>query len=85
MPRRIRVEINARNDFWRKAVPVEWEYQFPERKLEEDESGYVLIEEEWLADFVSVAEQCLSKVKVAPADPSRRAWFRRLIPRGDDE
>ena len=81
MSRRIRVEVKARNDFWRNAISVEWDYQFPERKLEEDENKFFLIEEEWYEDFRRVAEQCLSKTTVAPDDPSRRQLFRRLLPR----
>ena len=30
---RIKVEIKSRNKFWRNAVQVEWEYQFPDRQL----------------------------------------------------
>lgn len=80
MSRQIKVEVEARNDFWRKAIPVEWNYQFPQRTLEEDAEGYFLIEENWFEDFRKVAEQCLSKARVAPDDPGRRQWFRRFIP-----
>ncbi len=76
---RMRIEVIARNDFWRKAIAIEWEYQYPGRQLEIDADGYYLIEPEWLADFQAVAKQCLSKAVPAPADPGRRLWFRRLL------
>lgn len=80
MSQRIRVEVEARNEYWRKAISVEWEHQFPARALEIDADGYYLIDPGWLPDFQAVAKQCLSKAVPAPADPGRRLWFRRLIP-----
>jgi hypothetical protein len=81
MERRIRVEIIGRNEFWRDAVFVEWEYQFPERKLEPEEESFYLIAEEWLDDLRRVAAQCFSQVLLAPQDPGRRKLFRRLLAR----
>ena len=83
MERRIRVEIVGRDSFWRHAVKIEWEHQFPDRPLAADANGFYLIPADWLPDLERVAEQCFSKVLIAPEDPSRRFWFRRLIPRGD--
>lgn len=83
MERRIRVEIVGRDEFWRKAVLVEWEYQFPDRKMVAEPNGYYLIAAEWRKDLERVAEQCFSKVLIAPDDPSRRLWFRRLISRDE--
>lgn len=85
MKRRLRIEIQARNNFWHKAVLIEWKDQYPQRELESDEENCFLIEEEWLEDFRRVAEQCLSKVRVAPADPGRRMLLRRLFPRIEKE
>jgi hypothetical protein len=79
----IRVEIRGRNEFWRKAVFVEWEYQFPDRKLIAEAGGSYLVEAEWLEDLKRVAGQCFSTVLVAPENPSRRRLFRRLIARDD--
>jgi hypothetical protein len=81
MERCIRVEIIGRNEFWRDAVFVEWEYQFPERKLEPEDEGFHLIAEEWLDDLRRVAAQCFSQVLLAPQDPGRRKLFRRLLAR----
>jgi hypothetical protein len=81
MERRIRVEIIGRNEFWRDAVFVEWEYQFPERKLEPEKGTFYLIPEEWLDDLRRVAAQCFSQVLLAPQDPGRRQLFRRLLAR----
>jgi hypothetical protein len=83
MERRIRVEIIGRNEFWRDAVFVEWEYQFPERKLEPEEGSFYLIAEEWLDDLRRVAAQCFSQVLLAPQDPGRRKLFRRLLARDE--
>jgi hypothetical protein len=85
MEPRIRVEIVGRNEFWRNAVFVEWEYQFPQRKLEPEGKGFYLIPEDWLDDLRRVAGQCFSRVLLAPQDPGRRHLFRRLIGRDDRE
>ncbi len=77
--RRIRVEIKARNAFWQNAVMVEWDYQFPERKLELREPGFYMIEESWLEDLERVAAQCFSRVLLAPSDLGRRRMFRMLF------
>jgi hypothetical protein len=84
MERRIRVEIIGRNEFWRNAVFVEWEYQFPARKLEPDGEVLYLISEEWLDDLQRVAAQCFSRILLAPRDPGRRQLFRRLIGGGGE-
>ena len=83
MVNRIRVEVVSRDGFWRKAVMVEWEYQFPERALAAEPDGTYLVPEGWLDDFERVAGQCFSKVVRAPEDPSRRLWFRRLLAPGE--
>lgn len=80
---RIRVEIKSRNDFWHNAVKVEWDYQYPERRLELEQPGFFLIEEQWLKDLQRVAAQCFSQVLLAPRDPGRRQLFRRLFARDD--
>lgn len=88
MGRQIRIEISSRDKFWRKAVMIEWEHQFPDRKLSHEPSGAYLIEAAWLDDLTGVAKQCFSEIAIAPEDPSRRLWFRRIIPRrdsGDEE
>lgn len=81
MANRIRVELKSRNEFWRNAVMVEWDYQFPQRKLEADAQNFYLIEESWLEDFQRVAGQCFSQALLAPRDPGRRQLFRRLLAR----
>jgi len=83
MSRRIRVEIVGRNEFWRNAVFVEWDYQFPERKLEPEAEGFYLIEEDWLEDLQRVAAQCFSRALTAPEDPGRRRLFRKIFARDD--
>jgi hypothetical protein len=82
MARPIRVELVSRDGFWRKAVMVEWEHQFPARAVADDEGGTYVIEEDWLDDFARVAGQCFSTVHLAPADPGRRRLFRLLFAPG---
>ena len=79
MSNRVRVEIVGRNEFWRKAVFVEWEYQFPERKLEPDGAQFHLIEKDWLEDLQRVAAQCFSRALLAPQEPGRRHLFRKIF------
>ena len=83
MASRIRVEIKSRNDFWRNAAMVEWDYQFPQRALAAEADGFYLIEEHWLEDLQRVAAQCFSQVLLAPSDPGRRQLFRRLLARDE--
>ncbi|MCM3902645.1 MAG: hypothetical protein ND866_13140 [Pyrinomonadaceae bacterium] len=80
----IRIEIIGRDAFWRKAVLVEWNHQYPERELVAQSSVCYLIETEWLVDLKRVAEGCFSKIIVAPEDPSRRLWLSRFIPTQSD-
>jgi hypothetical protein len=80
MNSQIRIEIIGRDAFWRNAVLVEWNHQFPNRKLVAQTSDYYQIESEWLKDLERVADGCFSKIVVAPEDPSRRLWLRRFIP-----
>ena len=82
---RMRIEIRGRNRYWRDAVQVEWEHQFPDRKLLAEADRFCLIEASWLPDLERVAEQCFSTVTVAPEDPGRLSWLRRLMPREDRE
>ncbi len=83
MEHRIRVEIVGRNEFWRNAVFVEWEYQYPDRKLEPEGGTFYLIAEEWLDDLRQVAAQCFSQILIAPQDPGRRRLFRKLFARDE--
>ncbi|MCM3872868.1 MAG: hypothetical protein ND895_19480 [Pyrinomonadaceae bacterium] len=81
----IRIEIVGRDAFWRNAVLVEWNHQYPERELgDESITGY-LIEPDWLVDLKRVADGCFSKVVVAPDDPSRRNWLRQFIPSSNND
>ena len=81
MNSRIRIELNARDEFWRKAVFVEWEDQYPERRLNFEANGdYLMIEGPWLDDLRRIAADCFSEVVVAPANPGRRIWLSRFMP-----
>ncbi|MEP7269859.1 MAG: hypothetical protein ABI882_00050 [Acidobacteriota bacterium] len=81
MPREIRIEINSRDAFWRNAFKVEWDFQYPQRKLSEETPGFFCIPESWLPDVERVGKQCFSNVKLAPSDPGRRNIFRLILSR----
>ena len=85
MSQKIKVEIKARDEFWRKAVPIEWEYRYPDWKLMSDANGFYLIDSEWLESFKAVATDCNSTIVVGPKDPGRRSMFQKLIPSFDSE
>jgi len=97
MGRRIRIELTARNDFWRNAFFVEWNHQYPDRALDNTPAGLhsglpvalpaalpaaLMVAEDWLPDLERVAGQCFSAVRPAPADPGRRRIFSRLFSSG---
>jgi len=79
MGRQIRIEIHGRDEFWARAFHVEWEHQFPGRKVEAGPSPSFLVEDEWLGDLERVAAQCYCKVVRAPDDLHRRTWMKALI------
>ena len=82
----IRIEIIGRDAFWRNAVLVEWDHQYPERKLVAESSARYLIETGWIVDLKRVADECFSKIVVGPEDLSRRFWLRQFIPtQGDNQ
>lgn len=76
----IRIEIIGRDAFWRNAVLVEWDHQYPQRPLVAESSDCYLIESEWLVDLKRVADGCFSRIVEAPEDLSRRVWLRQFIP-----
>lgn len=76
----ITVEITSRNDFWENAFKVEWEYQFPDRALVQDDEGHFKVSADWVSDLERVAKQCFSTVQLPPESPDRRRLFRRLFP-----
>jgi hypothetical protein len=79
--RRIRIEIKPKDEFWGRAFHVEWEDQFPDRKLIGDNADYFLAELEWLADLERVGAQTFCVVTRAPDNPRRRKWMSSLIAR----
>lgn len=79
MEQRIRVDIIGRDDFWGRAFHVEWEDQFPDRKLTADTVGRFLVRSEWLDDLQRVADQTFCKVVRSPENPLRRQWISSLI------
>ena len=79
MEQRIRVEITGKDAFWERAFHVEWEDQFPERKLSVDGAGGFQARSEWLADLASIAKQTFCSVALAPENPRRREWMFSII------
>ena len=80
MSQRLRVEIKSRDEFWQKAILVEWDDRHPEWKLTPDASGFYLIDCEWLDSLKAVATECNSTIVIGPSDPGRRSMFQKLIP-----
>ena len=81
MRQQTRVEISGKDDFWERAFHVEWEYQFPIRKLVSDGAGCFLARSEWLDDLERVGEQTFCTILLAPENPRRREWMGSLMPR----
>ena len=80
MTQRLRVEINAPDEFWRKAVLIEWEYRHPDWKLTGDAAGLYLINGEWLESLKAVATDCNSTIVIGPKSPGRRSLFQKFMP-----
>lgn len=77
----MRIELVSRDDFWRHAFTVEWEFQYPQRKLGTEVAGYFQVSADWVPDLERVAEQCFSSILLAPSDPGRRNMLRVFLPR----
>jgi len=77
----IRIEITGKDDFWERAFHVEWDYQFPDRKLASDGAGRFNARSEWLGDLERVGSQTFCAIVRAPENPRRREWMSSLIPR----
>jgi hypothetical protein len=85
MSQRIRVEIKSRDEFWQKAVLIEWEYRHPDWKLTSDDGGLYLIDGEWLESLREVASDCNATIVIGPSNPGRRSLFQKLMPSFDSE
>jgi hypothetical protein len=81
MEQRIRIEIMGKDGFWGRAFHVEWESQFPDRKLASDGAGRFLAQSEWLDELERVGSQTFCTIVRAPENPRRRKWMGSLIPR----
>ena len=81
VPREVRIEIRGKDEFWARAFHVEWEDQFPRRKLAPQESGHFLADSDWIEDLERVGRQCFCRIFRAPDNPERRRWFGLLVPR----
>ncbi|HZM88904.1 MAG TPA: hypothetical protein VFF31_20430 [Blastocatellia bacterium] len=81
MEQRIRIEIMGKDDFWERAFHVEWEYQFPDRKLASDGAGRFFAPGNWLGDLEGVGRETFCTIVRAPENPRRREWMSSLMPR----
>ena len=76
----VKIEIRGKDEFWGRAFHVEWEDQFPDRKLTSD-GEYFIAEREWLDSLVRVGSQTFCKIVLAPENVLRRRWMISLIGR----
>jgi hypothetical protein len=76
---RVKVEIKGKDEFWGRAFHVEWEDQFPDRKLTADGADRFLARSEWLDDLERVANQTFCRVMRAPENPRRREWMSSIL------
>ena len=77
----IKIEIRGKDDFWAQAFHVEWEHQFPYRKLASDGKDRFLADADWLDDLERVGSETFCAVLQTPENPQRRAWLSSLIQR----
>lgn len=80
MSEQVRIEIKARDGFWGRAFHVEWEHQYPDRKLTACGEGLFLVDSMWLDSLEQVAGQTFCRIVRAPDNPRRRRWMSGLIP-----
>jgi hypothetical protein len=80
---RVRIEINGRDEFWSRAFHVEWEHQFPARKLARAGRDFFLAEPDWFDDLERVAAQTFCRIQRAPENPRRREWLSSIVTRRD--
>jgi len=76
----VRIEIRGKDEFWARAFHVEWEDQFPDKKLTSDGKDFTA-EREWLDDLERVGSQTFCTVVLAPENLLRRRWIISLIGR----
>jgi hypothetical protein len=76
----VRIEIRGKDEFWGRAFHVEWDDQFPGRKLTSSGKHFIA-EREWLDDLERVGSQTFCKVVLAPENVPRRRWMISLIGR----
>jgi hypothetical protein len=76
----VRIEIRGKDEFWERAFHVEWEDQFPDRRLTADGEHFIA-EREWFEDLERVGSQTFCKIVIAPENLPRRRWMSSLIGR----
>ena len=81
MRQHIRIEIRGRDEFWSRAFHVEWEHQFPERKLVREGRDSFLADADWAGDLEQVAAQTVCRLLRAPENPRRRRWLTSILTR----
>ncbi len=84
MTQQIKIEISGKDDFWERAFHVEWEYQYPDRRVDSTGGRSFLARSEWLEDLERVGSQTFCTIVRAPENPRRREWLSSLIPRRTD-
>lgn len=83
MGQQVRIEIKGRDEFWGRAFHVEWQHQFPARKLVSAGKDSFLAELDWMSDLERVAAETFCRITRAPENPRRREWLSSIVARRD--
>lgn len=78
---RATVEITGRDEFWQRAFHVEWEHQFPDRKLGPAGENRFRAPSSWLDDIERVGRETFCRIERLPASTERRRWIGALLAR----
>lgn len=77
----VTVEITGRDEFWRRAFHVEWEHQFPDRKLTLAGQNRFRAQAVWIDDLDRVGRETFCRVERMPVSRERRQWIGSLFAR----
>ncbi len=77
----VQVEITGRDEFWQRAFHVEWEHQFPDRKLSQTGRNRFRAHRVWLDDLDRVGRETFCRIVPMPVSRERRRWIGALLAR----
>ena len=81
MSKQIQIEILAKDEFWSKAVQLEWANRHHDKEITFVSGRVYSIDAEWLDELTGIALECNSKIVLAPGNPSRRSLFTQFLQR----